>query len=234
MTVIVDWPADLNIQNIDWFISGSKITAGAGLDGRSQWLGGEDRKWVGSVKIPAMNFEHMETFKVLIDDLNGPLNVLRIPVQNRLGIGGLTGEDLWRAIGISEADIATGFETFDDGETFDDDLGFDLPDYSPAVVLVDAVEGESQINVSGLEGMGFPRRSLFELNNFIYRVSKSEAGVLSFNPPLREDLAAGVTLKTSGLFMQVRLQGNGSGRLASRYGVYSDGVQFEVQEVFQR
>lgn len=231
---IIDWPVGLPIQKIDWFISGSKATAGAGLDGQAQFTGIENRKWIASVTMPALEFEQMETFKVLVDELDGPLNTLKLPVRNPLALPRTPDESFWLSVGLTEADIANGYITFDDGEVFDDGLGFALPVFSPATVFADAPEGASNLQAIGVEAEYFPRRSFFEVNNFIYRVSKVLNGTMTFNPPLREALTAGTVLNTENIFVQVRLSSDDAGRLLSQFERYSDGVQFDVVEVFER
>lgn len=234
-TVIDIDPALLRRAHENFWIDLDDVSPGPGLDGREQIVFTENRRWIGRLDFVRMRPAALGQAVVIGDRLRGRANILRVTVCNNRTARYL-GDDaaFYRSVGVSEAEIALGHLTFDDGSEYDGGTGFALPDHEEPVVLAAAPAGASEIELDGYIGRNIAAGSFFSINDFLYRVAANSDGTITFNPPLREAVATGAVVDVSNPKVRVRLQDKADWRPVCEYFRNGQPMTVNVVEVFDR
>lgn len=208
---------------------------GPGVDGRSQIVFVENRKWTGQIDFPAMDLKALGYAQSIGDQLRGRAGVLRVPVIN-IGTPRFLGDEasFYQSIGVSPNDVARGALAFDDGSTFDDGSGFALPDFGEPTVVSDAAAGASSLLLTGFLGVSLGVGRFFAIDDFLYRVASNDGGAVTFNPPLRAAVAAGAVAEVSAPAIRVRLAGKADWRPFAEYLRLGQPMTVRVVEAFDR
>ncbi|QRF66385.1 hypothetical protein [Ponticoccus alexandrii] len=215
--IILDFPASVPIRHAPLWLS--VATAGMrGLDGERQVLFTENRYWIGDVTLPPLTRVQAMACLALSDELRGRARVLRLHLPNP----------------GANPDVGMGPVTFSDGARFDDGALFaGLSDADP-VVVEDAAAGASFVRLDNWRGRSLMVGAWFSAGGFLYRVSRNDDGWLRFNPPLRAPLASGETVRVRAPYVLVRLTDDTQFRNRLQYGLYTEEITFQVEEVLKR
>lgn len=236
MTAIIDLPATIagrqSHQNF-WIAGGA--AALRGLNGREQVLYTENRRWEGRIDLATLSGANILEGRSIGTKLRGRANLLRVPVCNA-GTLRQTGTlaKFYADAGVSEAHVALGYIPFSDGTIFTDGTGFALPDPADPTVFGAADAGSSSIRLTGYIGRNITVGARFSINDFLYEVEANDDGQLTISPPLREDVADGVTAEVTSPTILVRLARPDGWQPFVNAGRFTSAMQVELVEAFER
>jgi len=235
MAQVIDLPAGLHLRHAQFSLSGASSTPGPGLDGRTQVLFSENRVWMASLVFPPLSERAARLATVVGDMLRGRVNVLRVPVSNR-GLATFHGDlaAFYEARGYSPQEIAQGYVPFGDGVEFDDGTGFALADPADPVAFEAVAAGAVQISLRNDQGGSLGPGDYFSIRDFLYRVESNDAGKVRFNPPLRQDVAAGEAVQVNAPRVALRLRDDDGWRVFQDFGRQSREMHVAMVEAFER
>lgn len=237
---MLDWPGYINRTVRDsWFLSGNTPSV-RGLDGRSQYMDFENRIWTNQVTMAGVWKNRIPQFRAFIHDLRGPSTVFRFPVCNTYAItANNTPEEIYEDMGAKPEDILAGELPFSDGDGFFNDAflaepKFALSEIGEPSVRASASAGATTVKLSGYIAEAADPGTFFTINDFLYEVAENKGGTVRINPPLREDVTAGVTAEFSNPYVRVRLASDQDARLFVDGYRFGQPVTFNIVEAFQR
>lgn len=225
----------MRLAHENFWLDGDDVSTGPGLDGREQVLYTENRRWIGRLDFVRMRPNAIRTAVVVGDRLRGRANLLRLTLCNQWTVRFLDDPAVfYKRVGVSEADLAHGSILFDDSAPFSDDSGFSLPDYSEPITISAVSVGQSKIHLSGYLGRNIAVGAFFSINDYLYRVEENQDGLITFNPPLRAAVLAGVRVDVSRPKILVRLLDGTVWRPFCEYFRNGQPMKLEVTEAFDR
>ncbi len=190
---MVSVPDGLRFAEIEhWRLRTLTPTAGIGVDGRQNWIRRENRIWTGKVKVRGAWGRNQGPYLAFLDDLAGPAGTFRLPVSNEdaPGSGGVSLVFLMNDAG-TEFRFDTGTSNMQVSEGFYPTLSVSAP--VSATILTTS---DNDLFRPGMK---------FSHDDFLYRVSASDASSITINPPLRAPIASGQTLNVEAPYIRVKL-----------------------------
>lgn len=185
-----DWPVDRWTPKVASFeVFSANLDSPSSLTG-SQRSVSLDALWRASLTIPIQTIAEAIELQAFLDDLKGSANTVTIYDPQR----------------IAPRALVTTSETFSDATLFSDGTGFTGPAFS-VYVSAAASRGASQISLAGMTGTTkfISRGDLLEIGDGqngsdLYQAQQdltptSGAGSLRINPPLRQGLAIGDSVR---------------------------------------
>jgi hypothetical protein len=222
MTLITP-PSGLRLRQLKrWAFDLSTPTSGRGLDGRQQFIRRESRTWRNSYQVLGAWFDgNQGAYEAFIDDLHGPANTFNLPVRNQF-IGSAS-EVLFVTLD-GEFEFETGANNILvlDGTT------------APIVDVTAPVSASVITLVTGADAAALFPGWVFSVNSFLYRVAANDAGVIRFNPPLREAIPAGTVLEVQNPTILVRLESDSAAMAAYEFSQIGAPHVLNVIEAFDR
>lgn len=230
---IIDLTTLLPVAHQNFWLTGDDLAID-GMDGNEVIVGVENRKWVGRIELPALNTADALLARAAGDRIRGRLNQIRLRLSNQGTPNTSAGaRPYYKDAARVPEGIAMGFGTFRDGTGYSDGTGYegDLPDTSQPVTVGAAAVGASTLTVSGDMGLMLQVGAFFSRNDFLYRVASNADGVLTFNPPLRQAIADGVTVIVNNPTILVRLADKDGWRVLQDYCRNGRPMAVDVVEV---
>jgi hypothetical protein len=215
-------PAAVRFQEIDpWRLSTRSGGPGLGLNSVEQFIVRENRVWVGRYQVRGAWDAAHGAFYAFLDQLRGPVNSFVLPVTNFAALVAPSGE---RA-----------FLTDDGDFVLSDGLSFVVLDDNPDPILTTAaVVGAMQITLAGVDGLFLVPGAFFSHDHWLYRVATNDAGVVTFNPPLRAPIASGQRLSVLAPTIRVRMQNDDAAAQAHQPSRRRGPFTLAVTEAFDR
>lgn len=236
MATVIDIDAALlRRAHENFWLDLDDMSTGPGLDGREQVVFTENRRWVGRLDFVRMRPAALCQAVVVGDRLRGRANVLRVTLCNHrtpriLG----DRQAFYEMAGVSAENISRGHVPFDGGVAYADGSGFALPEFSEPTVIDAATEGSSELRLSGFLGRNLAASAYFSINDFLYRVEANTDGAVTFNPPLRQAVAAGAQVDVTYPKVKVRLRDKADWRPFCEYFRNGQPMTVNVVEAFDR
>jgi hypothetical protein len=189
------------------------------LDGRQQRVYRETRTWRNSYQVLGAWFDrNQELYEVFLDQLKGPVNTFNLPIKNRGPE--TTGETLF----VTQS-----------GSFWTEGGDFVVLDGDPnPVVTTTAPARATQITLDGIDGLVLQPGTFFSANDFAYRVATNTDGTITFNPPLREAIAADAVLEVKDPKIRVQLDGDAAADAAHQFSQIGAPQVLNVIEAFDR
>lgn len=235
--IVVDLPPEIEskIKNANfWPESASGGQRGA--DGRTQVIYSENRVMNGELDIAPILGAGVSAVRAFMASIGGRHVAIRVPVCNlHTPVAGGSASEFLKRAGFSDEVIASDRgEPFDDGNFFDDGLGWELPTSEDPVLWAPALEGDSEIHMDGGSGRILVPGAYVSINDFLHIVANNENGKATISPPLRQDFAIGQVVnisKPTGLF---RLAIDGGLKFFTELGRFNKPFKISLEEVFER
>lgn len=219
-------------------------TSGSGANAYSastQTIFRRNAMWRGAIVINPLFGADVQDFHGWLAGLQGKRNTFDLCLCDpfSLKLSGLTHDEFVVRLGLNPDNLC---ETiggrygipFSDGTCFSDGTGFDIPDFTPVTVSVDALEGASQISMAGSVAY-LKRGSKFSTgDSYCHEITSIAGNVVSFTPELRRNLSAGEPLDTENPKIRVRLSSDDAGIPDVRHARYTGEITLEVVEVLSR
>lgn len=236
MVRVIDLDAGvLRRAHENFWLDLDEVSPGAGLDGREQVVFSENRRWIGQLDFVRLRADALRRAQVIGDQLRGRVNHLRVTLCNPgLFRPRTSGAAFLEALGVPTEDIDRGYLLFAEGAGFEGGTGFALPDFVDPVVASDAPAGAAALVLEGMIASLLVPGSFFSIDDFLHRVEANEAGTLSFNPPLRQAVAAGAVARVVFPQVRVRLADKKDWRPFGEYLRFGRPMTVNVVEAFDR
>lgn len=193
MVEVIPFPSILKISDrSEPMVIQNTRSGGMGLDGAEQVLSPLSGRWEWRVAIPIRNKDQARQLRVLKSRMKGRFNYVRMTLcdQYRITLQQVGGA--YPEPGIPHSDDTL----------FDDDTGYLNSVTSP--VQDDASAGATSITIRASDLAGQMAEGVyFSINEWLYLVESFEEDgadyVVTFGPPLREDVLAGAEANFSGV-----------------------------------
>ena len=221
MNDVIDLPAAIAAKQVNQnlHLRGSTGTAGKGTSNREQIIVSENRIWRAQIDLATLADDLRLPARVLAADLNGRVNILRIPVNNRgTQIVSGTKAEFLNELGVTQSAQDEGFLRYSAATAFSDNTGFALPSADEPVITGAAAIGATQLGLENYLGRNAVPGARFSINGFLYQIQSNDDGQVTIVPPLREAVAEGDRVELSAPKVLMRLTSDDGYEPFERFG----------------
>lgn len=218
-------PSSIQLRQLgQWELKTTTTSGGMGLDGRTQRIRRENRTWMCSYQVlDAWGARAgWGAYMAFLDQLQGAANTFNVIVPNINTFIPTAAENLFLFDGDN-----MGFEPGEDNAVvFDGDPN--------ATTSSSAAAGDKIVQTTAEDGEAIEVGAFFSHNDFLYRVHDNTSGALSFNPPLRANIASGQTLQVLTPTIRVRLPDDSAASQAHQFSAWGEPYILTIEEAFER
>lgn len=231
MAELIEWDAiaDFGPVNVSYFIQNVTRQVGANLNGIPQIVGPTMTYWKVVVDLAQeRNQQKLKIFEALVAEMEGQTNVASFTICDPYRYGARVSPNQFPF---------TDTTWFSDGYGFINNANGSGSGVEPVTLLNAASAGAGQIylNYTNPARPTLRRGDLFSINGFMYRVLRTGGGGWTkIGPPLRRDVAAGVTIQTNPARFYGRFVDDAQGERMRERLRYGAPLSLTFVEAFER